>query len=123
MSITNQSPTDFANDPDNAEAIYRLNTNGNAEEYTSTAGTYSTLEVWRLQGASSDYEVRATVNSGAVSSGTTGSWLSLSSSQSWGRTRLAIGVSTVDLTIEIRRASDGVVLDSANVVLEAEVSA
>ena len=70
--------------------------------------------------APSDYEVRATLNSGTLSSGTTGSWLALSTTRAWTLTRFVVGAADpVELTIEIRKGS-GSVLDSTTVTLDAE---
>lgn len=103
-------------------AGYRLNTSGIAESLIQAA--YTTLETWLLIGASSAYECRATLNSGTLSSGTTGSWLALSSSREWTCVDSISDASPVEanLTIEIRNASTLVVQDSATVTLYAERS-
>jgi hypothetical protein len=70
--------------------------------------------------APSDYEVQATLNAGTLTSGTTGSWLALSSNRSWTLGRVTVGVADqVDLTIEIRKGS-GATLATATVTLDAE---
>lgn len=101
-----------------ATAGYRVNTSGIAEK--RDGASYTTLETWLSFGSASSYEVRATVTSGAVTSGTTGSWLALSSSQEWLVQRGTVGISNAVLTIEIRNATSLVVVDSADVDLEAE---
>lgn len=79
--------------------------------------------VWRGSGASSLYEVRATMVSGTTWSGSLGVWTSLGTDQGWG---LATGagisplVRTGTATIEIREAASGTVLASANITLTAE---
>lgn len=60
--------------PADAYAAYILNPSG--LESSDPSGLSNT---WLLSGAASAYEVRATLNSGSVSSGTTGSWLSMGS--------------------------------------------
>lgn len=74
---------------------------------------------WVTNGTPSDYEVRATVNSGGVSSGSaaTGSWLAMTSSRTWQRT----SPGSPSLTIEIRRVSDSVVVASATVTITYEL--
>ena len=52
---------------------YRLNTSGIVESLKNT--TYATLATWLTVGTASNYECRATLNSGTLTSGTTGSWL------------------------------------------------
>lgn len=77
---------------------------------------------WLVSGNVSDCEARATVTSGTLSGGTSGSWLSLSSSLSWTRLRAINGVSTCIFTLEIRRTSDSTVLDTSTITLEASGS-
>lgn len=64
-----------------ARAGYRLNTSGAAEK--REGGSYTTLETWLPFGTASGYEARVTVTLGTLTSGTSGSWLSLGSSQEW----------------------------------------
>lgn len=69
-----------------------------------------------------NYEVRATLNSGTTPSGSSlGSWLVLNNTRSWQLLRTSIGLVQCQLFVEIRRASDGTVLDSATINLTAEV--
>ena len=68
------------------------------------------------QSGMSSYQVRATVSSGDTPPGTIGSWLALSSSQTWGWVN-EVTEKTCNLLIEIRRASDAVVVDSATISL------
>lgn len=82
------------------------------------------LEAWLngTGGSVSNYEVRATVTYGALSSGTSGSWLACSSTRSWTLSNSAADNSTVTavMLVEIRLASSGVVQDSATITLNAE---
>lgn len=55
------------------------------------------------------YEIRADVTSGVLTSGTTGAWLSLGSGRTWQK-NVSGGSSSVSLSVQIRRASDQVVL-------------
>jgi len=68
------------------------------------------------------YECRATVTSGALTSGTSGAWLNLATTRTWTLARASAGTSTTVFTLEIRRASDGVVLDTATITLQADRS-
>lgn len=71
--------------------------------------------------AGAAYEVRATVNSGSLTSGTTGSWLALDTSRTWSCVRSSsAGSEAANVTLEIRRASTGAVLDSADYDISAE---
>ena len=97
-------------------AGYRLNTSGIAESRVQTA--YTTIETWRVVGAASDYEVRATLVTGdALTYGTVGTWQALSSSQEWQISAWKPSKMS-ELLIEIRTTA-GVVVDSATVTLEA----
>lgn len=60
------------------------------------------------------YEVRATLASGDPPPGILGTWLSLSDSQVWGWAN-ETSEQSCQLTIEIRRKSDGVIVTTANV--------
>lgn len=106
-------------EPDTATAIYRLSSDGSA--YSSSSGTLDLLEIWLDSGTASGFEVRATVTSGTLSSGTTGSWQVLSTDRSWTVTRSAVGVKSATMTVEIRNATTLAVLDSASITLQATV--
>jgi len=102
-------------------ATYTLESDGDVVTATTDGGSVDAGDwIDPKAAAPSDYEVQATLNAGTLTSGTTGSWLALSSNRSWTLTRATVGTATqVDLTIEIRRGS-GAVLASANVTLDAE---
>lgn len=111
-------------DPSDAVAGYRLLTSGEEEAGTGTNFvSYTSVGTWLLAGAAGDYEVRATLDSGAITSGTTGTWLALSASYAWEVLRTSVGTTTAELTIEIRDAATLEVLDTASVTLTAEVEA
>lgn len=122
VAISNQNISE--GDPSSALARYRLNSDGSVYSITNNGGTVA-LEVWKLGGAAGDYEARATVNSGAltgIGNSATGSWLNLGTTRTWGCSTVSPpppSSNTCNMTIEVRRASDGVVLDSASVVVTA----
>jgi hypothetical protein len=70
------------------------------------------------------YEARMTTVSGSLTSGTIGSWLALNVTRTWENTRSGIGAGTTTYvgTLEIRRASDGLVMGTATITIEAEVT-
>lgn len=69
------------------------------------------------------YEIRATLNSGSSpASGTIGSWQALSSTRAWSWSRSGVGSTLANVTFEIRRASDSVVVVSQAVSVDATVS-
>ena len=116
ISITNQVVTDSS--ASTAVASYAIQSTGTVVNHDSAI-----LETWLLGGGTaSNYEVRATVSSGSLTTGTTGSWLSCGSTRTWAISNSARDNSTETcvLTIQIRLASTGVVQDSATVTLSAE---
>jgi len=117
VSITNQNV--FKSGRNTQTASYSIANDGKVK---NQAGAI--LEAW-LQGSGgvvANYEVRATLDSGTLTSGTTGSWLNCSTTRTWSLTNSASDNSTIyaALTIEIRLAATGVVQDSASVTLAAE---
>ena len=120
QSININGQSIFRSSSLNATAGYRVNTSGIAEQLLGTS--YTTLETWLTSGyTASNYEVRATLQSGTTPSGTLGSWLALSSSREWSLNAVVPGT-TVDCTllIEIRNATTLVVVDSASIDLTSE---
>lgn len=102
-----------------ATAQYQIKSDGTLW-FTSGNNTLVQSSDWLDFGASSSYEVRATLTSGTLDSGTTGSWLSLSTTQTWSISQGIVGVNTAAITIEIRNATTGVVVDTAYITLYAE---
>jgi len=102
-------------------ATYTLESDGDVVTATTGGGSVDAGDwIDPKANAPSDYECRATLNSGTLTSGTTGSWLALTSNRSWSLQQITIGQATqVDLTIEIRKGS-GATLASATVTLDAE---
>lgn len=102
-------------------ATYTLESDGDVVTATTPGGSVDAGDwIDPKASAPSDYEVQATLNAGTLTSGTTGSWIALTSNRSWTLTRLTVGAATqVDLTIEIRKGA-GATLASANVTLDAE---
>jgi hypothetical protein len=90
---------------------YNLNADGNVYGPTASA----LLEAWLDSGSAGSFEARATLLSGALTTGTTGVWQALSTTRTWTATLASI-------KIEIRRVSDGVILDTATISLEADAT-
>lgn len=122
ITITDQNSFSGAVTPATATNGYRLNSNGKVYTETPT-GTYNYIEDWVTpNGAASSYECYVTVTSGTLSSGTSGSWLALSSTRDWTVTRTTLGTKTCTFTVDIRKVGTTTVLDSATITLEAEVT-
>jgi hypothetical protein len=106
--------------PTTATATYRLTSAGQIEATTSGGGTASTPWI-SPQVNMANYEARATLLSGSATTGTFGAWMSLSTTRSWSKQATSgSGLLTVTFTLEIRRASDAVVLDSQTITIQAE---
>lgn len=69
----------------------------------------------------SDFECFASVTSGVLSSGPTGSWVNLGTTRTWALNRASIGTSTASVNIRIRRVGTLVDLTAADITLEATV--
>ena len=104
-------------------ALYRLASSGNIE---ATNGTNTVVDIgdWITpQNNMANYECRATMVSGILSSGTINAWQSLSVDRQWTVLRASPGSNQAIITVEIRRAIDAVVLDSATITLTAQDTA
>ena len=117
VNLQGLDSTDNETDPADASASYSLTSAGLEDVVPGGSGT------WLLSGSASDYEVRATVVSGSVTSGTLNTWLGLGTTRTWTRTRTTVGSSAVTLQIEIRLAATGTVIATAQTTLTAQVIA
>lgn len=121
VSIADYQSSLDATSPADSTNTYGLNADGTI---TGPGGN------WLTGGSSSDYEVRATqvsdtiTGTGTSATGTLNTWMNLGTNREW--TVAATGAGNTGrrwvLTIEIRRASDLVVLDSATIDIEATTS-
>lgn len=108
--------------PTNATARYSLTAAGDIETTLAGNGTPADRGDWiSPQINMSAYECRATLLSGTLTTGTTGSWMNLGATRTWTRqANPGAGQLVVTFTLEIRRASDAEVLVSATTTLTAE---
>ena len=83
--------------------------------YTLKQASYTQKNQWTAD-AVANYEVKATLVSGAVTTGTTGSWLSCSTDREW----TVNSDGSVSLNIEVRDSATAIVLASCSVDLYAE---
>jgi len=112
--------TDFQAGVD-SEASLSVESDGDVVSLTTSGGTIDVGD-WIIPkaAAGANYEVRVTVNSGSLTSGTTGSWLSLGSTRSWTAYVLSGGGTvSANITVEIRRAGVGSALASATLTISA----
>ena len=80
---------------------YTVNNDGTIDRTNGAASGYFEDWLTPTSSAPSNYEIRMTLNSGALTSGTTGSWLALTSSRTW--TLATDGAANT--TVEIRKGS------------------
>ena len=123
ISIDDFLANDVATSPADANITVTFKSDGSIEK---TAGvTVTDLGDWISPTINmANYSIKATLNSGTLTSGTTGSFLSLASDRSWNvtRTNNTAGSDSAELLLEIvLTASTSIVLDSATVTLTATV--
>ena len=99
-------------------ASITFNSNGTVSS-VGNAGTYTTDWIDPTSAAPDDYEIRATISSGTMTSGTFGSWLALTSNRTWSKTQFNVGNSSAQVLFEIRKGS-GSVLDSGTITFNVE---
>lgn len=110
--------------PADATALYEINTDGKIYEAANNAPK-TFVETWLVSGVSADFEVQAVVTSGTLTSGTANTWISLGSgAMGWTKTRTANtdGTDACIFTLNIRRVSDLVVVDTSTITLNATVT-
>ena len=120
VAITNQSIFFNAVFPQDAYARYQLDSDGKVYKYTGqTPGTPTTyIEDWvDPNSEASNYECFATVSGSALETGTTGSWLALTSDRMWGIAETGAGTKFTTLTVTIREVGTTTNLTSATISL------
>lgn len=114
--------------PDDARAGYRLGTDGILYLGGSILGSEVYVPItgeWLIPPdavAADLYECMATLTSGTVTSGTTGSWLSLASDRTWTKDETVVGTASVTFRIDVRLIGSSELLASALITLNAVVS-
>lgn len=117
ISISDQTFSDYTF-CSAAQAYYTLKSNGVA--YKGEGPTETSLGNWVTPtGSASNYEVYATLSSGSLTTGTTGSWLALSSNRLWSVEASGNNGQSAVIVVEIRRIGTTTVLDSATISMEA----
>lgn len=120
ITISDQTVQDITGGGASANAEYRLGADGIAYTRTGT-GAYTSIGNWCTPSSlASGFEVYATPTTGTPSSGTTGSWLALSATQTWAASASIGSNKFCILTVDIRRTGSSTVLDSATISLEAD---
>lgn len=115
------------NDGDSSEGgsagmTYSIVSDGNVTYDKLNAGG-ATYEQWLTPAIGADqYEVFATLNTGTLTSGTTGSWLNLGTTRSWNVSRDTVGGRFANMTMDVRRVGTSTVLDTWTVSISATVT-
>lgn len=121
VSITDQTVSNSRADPLDTVAQYRLNSSGIAEK-SNGLGAYSTIAgEWLVSGSAANFDARFTPTIGTLTSGPTG-WNNLATSREFIVSQTVVGSKSCTGTLEIRNASTLAVLDTATIVLTAEVT-
>jgi hypothetical protein len=121
--LTDLTVSASAASPSNASAAISLGTDGQMSRTINASSVDIPGQWWNVApqaGVGSLYEARFTETSGTVSSGTTGSYLAISTIRSWSVTRSTLGTKTCTGTLEIRRIGTATVLAAATITMSAE---
>ena len=103
----------------NATSTFTLSSDGIARKTTVPGATVTFPGEWLLEGTASQYQARATLVSGTLTSGTLNTWQALSTSRSWSKSTTAVGTVNTVINVQIRSIATNVVLDSADITLTA----
>jgi hypothetical protein len=102
-----------------AIAGYQVSSNGS--DYQIVNASTLLLSQWVTPtSAGGNYEVFATVTSGTLSSGATGSWVATSGNPIWQCVQVGAGVKSANLTMQVRAVGSATVLDTWYISLTAE---
>lgn len=105
------SSSDDAIAPITATCSIRFTSNGLIQE-SSAGSAFYTISNWYIPtttniGSTPGYWLYATVTSGTLASGTTGSWVKLDANRDYTATRSSIGINSVNLSFQISSSSTG----------------
>lgn len=118
ITLTDQTYTNATGGGLPATVGFTLSADGHAYDQSLVL-----LEEWCSPTAlAGDYEVFATLTSGALSTGTTGSWLALTADRTWTKTVASPSTGTAAFTVEIRRIGTTTVLDTATINITADAT-
>lgn len=119
ISIFNDSVNFSSGGLTSATAGYRLTSGGQIEH--NQQNIYSNVGEWITPTSqASNYEVFAALDFGTLSSGTTGSWLALSSNQEWTCFAAPNNLEQAIITLQIRRIGTTTILGSAQITITAD---
>ncbi len=119
------SISDVATDPDDAEAAYRIDSDGDVYERIGTSGSWSSVGTWLDSGSASDYEAKVSKDSGddTTSGAALDTWHGLGTDRDFVMTETVVaglGLTGV-FTVTWRDATTLEQLGSASMELTADV--
>lgn len=120
--LTAHSPYAYGSTSGASTARYYVDSDGFIYTKQGTASRVQ-QEQWLLGGTNSDYEVRFTQTSGVGTgalNGTLGTWLGLGSDREINTTTTSGNTYEATVTVEIREASSGTILQSIGISLSSE---
>ena len=107
----------------NADARIRIGADGVISGYAANGVGYTIQGNWVVPTTpyGNDYWVRCTVTAGALTTGTTGSWIDTATGPEWRCARTTAGTNTATITLEIASDAAGttIVATKAGIVLTA----
>lgn len=126
VNIADVTITYTTADPADAFTGYRLGTDGITSNRAGNSGSsyINDPRGWlepRDGAAADSYECFATLNSGTLTSGTTGSWLALTADRTWTVDQTVVGIKQAQITVQIRLIGTATVLDTAVITFYAQV--
>jgi len=116
--LSSYSAAHTALTPANANARIRIDVDGHV--YRVLGAIETDLGVWLPAGNPADYDAFVTLDSGTLTTGSTGT-VSLGISQTWHVQRSGLGTSTANLSLSIRLAGTSSEIDSTTILLSATV--
>jgi len=123
ITISDRTVSDLDTAPGSVFAGWELQSDGDVQ--TQEGAVSTDVGDWITPKVNmANYEVRATLSSGTnptVGSDAMNTWLSLATSRNWLNQRNTVGTLTSVILVEIRRASDSVVMDSATITLSVDL--
>lgn len=122
VHLGNYTIYDFNTGMGSAWAGIEINSSGYARSQTGSS-EYTTLELWRHRGVSSDYDVWCTPSLGAsfeATSSAVNTWLNCGTTRHWTITRLATGFTERTVTLKFRYTATQVVIQD-NIVMTLQV--
>lgn len=124
VTLTAHDITNTVADPADSTAGIKLKTNGQAQRTGFVNPAYIDITgEWLVPAIdSSSYEVFATLDSGPLNSGTTGSWLSLGTEREWNIIQTSVGNNDAQITLQVRRIGTSITLATAIIGLHAVVT-